>query len=375
MPIKGLTDTIARFPCIGKLRKGSAKAGNRPGQDLDHFRFDSKDRDAIALFSEQYGDRPRQIEVMLPYDGVNECFFTCKEEWSAGGLKHRCDGEICAALLVKGRIQRHFASPVPCPGGCKEVGRLSVVIPVLKRFAYVSCETHSKNDIVNLHSQLLAVQQEFGSLRRVPFILTRRPEAISTPGKGKRIRREKWMLSIEINPEWARTQFVLMQHHHQTGQLAGINNIEVIDEPIETVKTLPPTRVIAFRDTELWQSWRSQLQNCQDQSDLDKLEAIARQHVNTGALSPSNAVHNAIDTEVDIVAERIRFAAEEYRKLLIRKLFAIAKGTPFEGKDALKKGLQVESISALTPDQLEVQIKRLETWKQQQFAPMPTRSS
>lgn len=377
MPIKGLTDVTARFPCIGKLRKGGVKSGNRPGEDLDHFRFDSKDKDAIALFKERYGDRPQQIEVMLPYDTVDECFFTCKEEWAAGGLKHRCDGEICSALQVGGLIQRHFAAPVPCPGGCKEVGRLNVVIPVLQRFAYASCETHSKNDIVNLHSQLLAVQQEFGSLRRVPFILTRRPEAISTPsGKdGKRVRRDKWMLSIEINPEWARTQFTLMQHQHQTGQLAGINNIEVIEASVEPVKALPPTKAIAFRETELWQSWRSRLQQCQDQETLARMEAIARQYANDGALSPSNAVHGEIDTEVGIIAERIRSAAEDRRKSLMRKLYAIAKGTPFEGKDNLKAGLQIESISALNPAELEVQIGRLEQWKREQANPVPTQSS
>lgn len=39
MPIKGLTDQ-GRFPSIGQLRKGEPKpGGNRPGRDLDYFRF------------------------------------------------------------------------------------------------------------------------------------------------------------------------------------------------------------------------------------------------------------------------------------------------------------------------------------------------
>lgn len=222
MPIKGLTDGNAAFPMIGKIRKGSPKQKNSAGKevygkDLDYFRFDSKDQKAIAAFENEYGDKPREIYVRFPHPTTEQNFLTCKEEWSAGGLVHRCDGEVCSALRVGNLVQRHFMKNPPCPyfagkertakePGCKEVGRLQVIIPALKRFAYVTVETHSKHDIINLHQQLKAVEMAFGKLNSLPFMLCRRPVEVSTPTDTGRARREKWLLSIEISPEWAERQ-------------------------------------------------------------------------------------------------------------------------------------------------------------------------
>lgn len=314
MAIKGLTDRgRSRFPCLGKLKKGAPKPKKGPGEDLTYFRFDSSDADAVARFEELYGNEPTSIPVMLPYDKVDECFFTCKEEWASGGLKYRCDGEfLMARQLDSGAIQQHFAAPIECQKtqgscNCKETGRLSVVIRGLNRFAYVSCETHSINDIVNLYEQLCAVFEEFGSLRKVPFVLTRRPERISTPSgsNGTRARREKWMLSIEIDPVWANAQFELASHQHRTGRLAGINNTEIIEATVEPVALPPATNPIAFQDEELWVQWRSLMRECQDHESLSNLEAIARQYANDGMLAPAGAVHNAIDQQCEIVRERL----------------------------------------------------------------------
>lgn len=207
MGIKGLTDRPAAFPRIGILRKGSEKqttSGGKQtyGKDLDHFRFDTEDADALAAFEAAYGAEPRTISVFLPYATADENFSAWKEAWTASSLQHRCDGETCTIWLDK-KTNKYSQEPIPCPGGCKEVGRLMVIVPELRRLAHVVAETHSKNDILELSSNLAAIEQAQGTLRGIPMLLTRKAREISTPmGDGRRTRTTKWLLHIEVAPRW-----------------------------------------------------------------------------------------------------------------------------------------------------------------------------
>lgn len=209
MPIIGLTDRQAAFPQIGTLRKGAPKPEKGPGKDLKHFRFDADDDATRALFEETYGTEPRQVEIYLPYHTTEENFQAWKEHWVAGGLQHRCDGSTCVRWRKPGGD--YSDTPQPCPGGCKQVGRLMVIIPALKRFAYVSVLTTSIHDIIELNENLLALEMMRGSLQGVPLILSRKPRQISMPSKdGGRVRVEKWLLSIEAKPAWVQIQLAAM---------------------------------------------------------------------------------------------------------------------------------------------------------------------
>lgn len=213
MPIKRL-QRPAQFPCLGKLRKGAEKVNDRkPGADLTYFRFDTKDDHAKTMFEAAYGDEPSEVGVFLPHPTTDRNFDVWQEHWTASSLQHRCDGETCTIWLK--RDGTYSQEPKPCPGGCKEVGRLMVILPVLQRFAYVTVETHSINDIIRLTEQLQAVESLRGTLQSIPFVLRRTPVEISTPSgsNGKRARREKWLLSIEVAPEWAAMQLSEMQNN------------------------------------------------------------------------------------------------------------------------------------------------------------------
>ena len=213
MPIKGLTDTAQPFfPRIGKLRKGGPrpKDGRAPGRELSYFRFTSDNPKVVAAFQQTYKDEPQEIDVYLPYRKIRDAFSTWKEEWRAGGLVHRCDGETCTVWLTeKGTYSR---KPKPCPGGCKEVGRLSVVIPALLRagfVGYVTMETGSLHDIISIQSSLLATVEHRGTedLRGIGFVLRRVQREISTPtAEGKRVRRKKWMVELQPAARWVTAQ-------------------------------------------------------------------------------------------------------------------------------------------------------------------------
>lgn len=224
MPIIGLTDRGASFPRIGTLRKGAPKPenGKTPGKDLNHFRFDSSDQAALAAFAAAYGAKPQSVHVFLPFASVSENFVTWQEEYAAGGLVHRCDGQTMVLWRdAKGRFSQERR---PCPyaagqkqrtvkePGCRPVGSLKVVIPELKRLAYVSVATTSIHDIMELQANLEAMAAMRGDLRGIPFVLSRRARMISMPTEdGKRVRREKWLLSIEPSPDWVALQLQAME--------------------------------------------------------------------------------------------------------------------------------------------------------------------
>jgi hypothetical protein len=218
MTIKGLTDNvIPRFPRLGKLRKGGEKptTGNKPGAELSYFRFTSENPAIVGAFHEAYGTQPAMLRVYLPYPSTEMNFSTWKEAWAAGGLVHRCDGETCT--IWRTPDGKYSQAPKPCPGGCKEVGRLEVILPELITagfVGYVTLETHSLHDLMNITATLEAVRQSAqdrpNGLQGIEFVLRRKKERISTPdGKGGRASREKWLVSIEPVPSWAQTYLAM----------------------------------------------------------------------------------------------------------------------------------------------------------------------
>lgn len=217
MPIKGLTDNVTpRFPRLGKLRKGGEKnAKGQYGPDLDYFRFTSDNPAIVQAFQDAYGEKPVALHVYLPYPGVDTNFATWKEQWAAGGLVHRCDGETCQ--IWRTSAGTYSQQPKPCPGGCDEVGRLTVILPELITagfVGYVTLETHSLHDLMNITATLEAVRQSAqdrpNGLQGIEFVLRRKKERISTPdGKGGRASREKWLVSIEPVPSWAQTYLAM----------------------------------------------------------------------------------------------------------------------------------------------------------------------
>ena len=218
MPIKHLQlDRPAAFPCIGKLRKGGEKQTNAKGKevmgrDLDHFRFTTDDVDAATAFGAYYGAEPKAINVFLPFATADENFAAWMEEYRAGGLVRRCDGETCVFSRDAKGVAITLPTPCAHPCGCKQVGRLTVIIPELVRMAYVMVETHSVYDIIQLTENLQAAQAMRGDLRGIPFILSRREREISTPtGDGGRARRKKSLLFIEPDPSWVARQLESMR--------------------------------------------------------------------------------------------------------------------------------------------------------------------
>lgn len=219
MPIRGLTDTARpAFPVLGKLRKGAAKESpdsKKPGVDLSYFRFTSDRPQIEEAFRQNYGEEPRELNVFLPYAKIEDNLSAWQEEWSASGLMHRCDGETC--VVWRQDDGTYSREPKQCPGKCKPVGRLSLILPELLRagyVGYVTLETHGLHDLISLQSSLLAAVEARGKedLRGIGFIVRRTEQKISTPEivggvrTGKRMTRSKWLVKLEPAASWVAAQ-------------------------------------------------------------------------------------------------------------------------------------------------------------------------
>lgn len=231
MPIVGLTTNGAAFPRIGELRKGGEKTDpKRPGPDLTYFRFTSQNDAVVKKFAAVYPGQPQSVNVFFPYATTDENFEAWQEEWGAGSLKHRCDGEHVVMVQRNGEYVQPAPGAMKCPGNCKQVGRLKVIIPELGRLAYVVALTTSIWDITEVHSNLAAYEALRGDLRGIPFILSRVPRMISTPTKDGRVRREKWLWHIEAAPEWVQAQLSVMQRQALPNATAPLAIPERVDQ-------------------------------------------------------------------------------------------------------------------------------------------------
>jgi hypothetical protein len=234
MAIKGLTDHGAIFPQVGIIRKGAPKPERGPGRDMgNHFRFVPVDKagDAhlVELFQQAFpfsDSQPQRVRFYLPFPVMEENWQTWREEWKATALVHRCDGEIiqdppdkrgqlCPYYEQRLEMQDEYGDDEQGLGdvtpGCKQVGRLKMVIRELGRLAYTTFITTSLYDLRDISGRLAMVEMLAGDhdlkLTRVPMILTRYkteinyddPRARSTTGKTKR---DVWLCSVMPDNFW-----------------------------------------------------------------------------------------------------------------------------------------------------------------------------
>jgi hypothetical protein len=247
MPIKSLTTRQARFPLLGKIRKGGEKKENpkRPGtlisgDDLEYFRIDSDIQGINEKFTAIYGKEPKQLDCLLPFPYTDQVFPCWMEDWGATGLVSRCDEEKQHIYQQAGKMIA--TNPIPCkrqqnPDGsylgckCKQVGRLQVVLPKLGELGYFEVETHSKWDIIGLTEQLLAIETSAGSLIGIPFLLERGSRELSYPlPDGKRGRKTFSLLSIRVHPNSA----------SQVLQIIETKAFQRFTGNVEPVRTLTP---------------------------------------------------------------------------------------------------------------------------------------
>jgi len=204
--IAGLSEA-RRLPRIGKLRLGVkvlSRGGKEIPRELDYFLLpDPAPEDpasaveSFARFRAAYGDKPRELDIVLPSEDPAAFFpqrFKC---YGAAGLK--CIGDGAAAERIGSALGKQgdegaefFELPCPTPDecefayehGCKPVGSLFVILPKVSLGGCFQVDVSGINSILNVNSAIEHIRTLCG---RVSGLIFRTEKGIRTALSLKRV--------------------------------------------------------------------------------------------------------------------------------------------------------------------------------------------
>lgn len=264
MPISGIGGV--EFPKIGTIRKGDSKdSGPLNKRDLGPlFRVifngtDERTIEAQERFIATYGSlRPDEIDAIFTVDSPEEgnTWRFWLEAYDKGALVLQTDGnwiqyqrnrKTGLAVVRNGR-DVETGDRVPYDGGPaysyyskkkkvnvpvfpKAHGYLRIIVPALRRLAYLELRTTSFWDCDNIDKNLHAIESTHGGLKGIPCIVRRRLTPVSKPlPDGRRFFDDEWLVFVEAAPEWVDDKLAQLEAgaYSETYQLA--NGIEQADE-------------------------------------------------------------------------------------------------------------------------------------------------
>lgn len=256
MPITTVKSSMS-FPEAGQIRKGAPKekrekngrayetVGKDLGQAVRFVVFEGRDSAFIAAkLLDLYGlTSTKPILCMLPFAHVSDCWEVYNECYTGGRMVARADGERYIRFVnpATGTVEvdegepyrpyngersieydnkegKHFVLPV------KPVGKLKVFLPELERFVWFTVKTTSYYDAINLEAQLSAIQGladtlNNGSCAGIRFYLYRMQKDVTwNKPDGTASRVPKWLLNVEVDPEWVKAAVARLSQFALTGQ-------------------------------------------------------------------------------------------------------------------------------------------------------------
>jgi len=317
------TERSPRVQPIGKIFKGAEKTGNRPGANLNYFRFvptPGVSAERVAEIWEQfYGDQPKEIQIFFKHDNIDQLIDDWYSEFGTGGLlKTKCDGET----ITEWRDDRgvyHLNEPKPCrapnsPKGCDKCRASALIKFGMPEFRYmgysgnIELSTTSINDIVFLKSQLQEIAAELAlcgaSLKYAPLILSRSPRMITKTTAQKQFRGEENLLYLSIDPQY-------QQKIDRAISAAKYAEIGAIYEPrklanVDAIAQLPPAIDVTAKPvwSDFFAAFSGACDRCKDEDQLDELiEWTQRQQAYKAY--PEN--HRVIKEAFAIVQNRLQF--------------------------------------------------------------------
>lgn len=170
--IKGLSDK-RRLPRLGKIRLGIKKKSMRTGaefpEEVPYFVVPEE-------IKKVYGDKPTELDVMLPIDDIESVFPVSYKYYGSGkGLKCTGDGEI--AYYADEKTKEIIEKKCPCENldnsKCKQSGTLNVILHKINVGGVYQITTSSFNSIIDVASGLDYVRALVGRFAMVPLKLRR----------------------------------------------------------------------------------------------------------------------------------------------------------------------------------------------------------
>lgn len=252
-------NAIQRLSVSTKLAIGlpPQEGGKNYPTKLDHFVFLRKPSDSKKgtlwepdpELTKHYKDNPRQVDIILLDDKLENVFPTKMAWWVASQCKCWGDGNEATRRTVEHPEGQSWSPCGPtCPdlraGRCKPSGDLRFMLADFPRLGAVArIHTTSYRSIGQIHSSLQQIQIITGGrLAGIRATLAVRPEKISYEEKGEKDKGQRksttiYALSLEMKADGIRKLVDKMTEtarlFEQTRKMLGSGRVEIEDEPEE----------------------------------------------------------------------------------------------------------------------------------------------
>ena len=198
--IKDLS-TRRRLPRLGKIRLGiKVENGDKPyPKETPYFVVPQE-------VAKVYGDRPTELDIMLPVEDESVCFPQAYEFYgSSRGLKCTGDGETAMRLNEQTKVMEQRECPCELfeQKKCKQRAHLAVILHKVSVGGIYQIDTSSFNSIVDLNSSIDYVRALIGRFAMVPLKLKR--EARETHHDGMKQIHYTLRIELEGNVDFVNT--------------------------------------------------------------------------------------------------------------------------------------------------------------------------
>lgn len=237
--IKGFDDQF-RMQRLGKIRLGVKKktgGGKEYPSAVDYFVCPEE-------VKEVYGDKPRELDIMIPHDDIEEVFPTALKMYgSQQGLKCTGDGET-ARRRIK---DTNDWEDIECgykdckyykKGHCTEVGNLQVILPKVKGMLGIyQIDTSSYHSTLNIKSSIQMLKQTLGRCSLIPLKLEVRMQQANPMTSNGRIKTTVPVMFMKLNHtfyeviDMAKERKLIKQVNVQGGSDIQLDNPDIDEKP------------------------------------------------------------------------------------------------------------------------------------------------
>jgi len=194
--IEGLSD-IRRLPRLGKIHLGIKRVSDKTKSEYpsatDYFVFESNPMGDLC--KKAYGDKPREIAIILPSDDIHNVFPQSYKAYKTGkGLWCWGDGREARRVDESGE-QKSIeclgadGCPIYAEKKCRRMGNLLVILPLVAADGVFQIDTSSRNSIIDLNSGIESIinlaKEHNKPIRFFPGLLRVVARQVSPEGKRK----------------------------------------------------------------------------------------------------------------------------------------------------------------------------------------------
>lgn len=177
-----------RLPCLGAIKLGGKKAGQKYPEKFDSFVIVTRMRGPDGNFvrdaevHRRLGtEKPMELDVRLPFETPAQNFYAQMLAYQGKTRLSECDGESCRSMQTGTIAVCSRRQGREC--ACKPYGRLSVILEAASTFGGVHVfRTTSWESVNSLQSAVRMFYQQFGSLRGLPLKLVCYPAEVRFKG-------------------------------------------------------------------------------------------------------------------------------------------------------------------------------------------------